>query len=103
MPLDVGDRPNKNTDATYSTFTLGQTSTKVKDAGGDFIFLHFRNESPFTVYIKLQAASVDDIIGGDVELTSMGGTWTMPSGQLYTGEISAIAAVDSPVISMSIY
>ena len=63
-------------------------STTIKTAGNDFIFWSVTNNSNREIWIKLQAASVDNDAKG-IRIQRNGGYWEMPPDNIYTGEISA--------------
>ena len=99
---------NTNDEATLSdAITLNDaTSVKIADADSRRIFFHICLEDGTTdkaVFIKLQAAIVDDDKKGICIIRRMSGNdnllimdWTMPTDNIYTGEISAIS-VDGPI------
>lgn len=66
------------------------TSLKISDANTERIFFHVNNNNTAdAIWIKLQAASVDNVKKGI--FVPAGERWEMPAGDTYTGEISAIA------------
>lgn len=75
------------------------TSTTISSADSARIFFNVNNnDSTKGFWVKLQAASVDNVKKG-IYITSKIGSnpaWEMPSLNIYTGEICAIAEVDSP-------
>jgi len=92
MALMIGKNRNINDAATIAVYTLNATtSTIIKTAGESFIYFQVTNISNRDVYIKLQAASVDNDAKG-ILILSGGGSWEMQMDNIYTGEISAITA-----------
>lgn len=82
------------------------TSVKIADANPDRIFFCVNNDDGVqAVFIKLQAASIDNIAKG-IFLTRKTGShiaWQMPSDNIYTGEISAIAVAGTPSVFVTEY
>ena len=102
MAKKFGRNRNSSDEATTTTITLNDsTSTLIKAAGAFFTRFEVSNQSNRDVYIKLQAASVDNIKEG--EFLPRGSVWTMPEDQLYIGEISAIADAGTPDITVNTY
>ena len=89
------------------------TATKIADANTDRRFFHATingSSSEVSVFIKLQAASVDNSkegiwIGRELDEDGSYGNicWEMPRDAIYTGEISAIAVSGSPDIYVTEY
>ena len=77
------------------------TSVTIKVANTSRIYFRFDNTSNKNVWLKLQAASVDDDKKGF--FVDKGGYWRMPVDTIYTGEISAIADVGSPDVFYTEY
>ena len=91
MPLQIGKNRNTNDESNTSNFSLNvSTATKIKDAGGDFIFFSVTNFSNREIWIKLQPAATDNLPNG-IEVPRNGGYWEMPADNVYIGEISAIS------------
>ncbi len=91
-------RRNRNEDDTAdisSAITLNaSTSTTIIAINTSRIYFRFDNPSNKNVWLKLQAASVDDDKKGI--FVDKGGHWEMPVDNIYNGEISGIADVDAP-------
>ena len=84
-------------------FTLNSsTSIKIADSRvksdgrPDRIFFGVSNDSQLSVWIKLQAASIDNLKEGI--LLPGKSFWEMPADNIYKGEISAISEIGSPDI-----
>jgi len=102
MALDIGQRRNTNDSSTTTEISLNaSTSTTVKAAGINFIVFTFSNPSSKKVLLKLQAASVDNLKEGIVVFPKT--VYEMPTGNLYTGEISAISESGTPDIFVTQY
>ena len=108
MTLLTGRNANVNDTATVADgITLNATtSTVIAAANADRIFFHVDNNfSDKAVWIKLQAASVDnDDKGIFLNEKEKGVThWEMPPDNIYTGEISAIADDGNPTVYVTEY
>lgn len=101
MTLLTGRTRNTNDTASHSQVALNSsTATKIADANPDRIFFHVSingNTSNESIFIKLQAASVDNEKCGiwigrylDEDGSYFKEFWEMPPDNIYTGEISAI-------------
>lgn len=104
MPIKINRPRNTNDGATLSGATGLNTSTSVKisDANISRIFFCVNNDNAVNgVWIKLQAAAVDDLKKGI--FIGARSSWQMPVDNIYTGEISAIAEVDSPEVYVTEY
>ena len=78
------------------------TSVKLADINEDRMFITIHNKhNTARVWLKLQAASIDDDKKGIIISPDDG--WTMPVDNIYIGEISAIAASDSPDVYVTEY
>lgn len=78
------------------------TSVTVRPANqGRIFFCVNNNNSANGVWIKLQAASVDDDKKGI--FIPARESWPMPVDNIYTGEISAIADTDNPDVYVTEY
>jgi len=91
---------NTNDEATVTAIPLNSsTSTVIAAANLGRVFFHVNNgvEPDKACWIKLHAASVDDTKHGIVVHEGQKGVggWEMPTDNIYTGEISAIAQ-DTP-------
>ena len=94
--------PNKSATATTTDYALdGTTALKIKDASTTFIHCSISNDNTVGVWLKLQAATVDNVKTGI--FIDRGDYWEMPEGALYTGEISAIAESGTPTINVTVY
>jgi len=102
MAKTIGRNTNVNDTATIDTVALNSTtSVKVADALAGRIYLSVSNEGPGTIFVKLQAASVDDTKKG--EIVESGETWWMTPDNIYTGEVSAIGKNTSPSVHVTEY
>lgn len=104
MTHKIGRNRNTNTEANLSNvITLNATtSTKISDVNPDRLVLIISNTSLSSdIFVKFQPEATDNDKKGI--FVAKGTTWTMPSDNIYTGEISAIAAVDSPDITITEY
>lgn len=77
------------------------TSTVIAVANTKRIFFAVSNDSNQKIWLKLQAAGIDNLKKG-IPL-GKGGHWEMPIQNIYTGEISAIADVGIPNVSVTEY
>ena len=105
---DIGRTQNTNDEANIpSSITLNATtSTKIADANTRRIFFHVNNNTASdAIWIKLQAASVDnDKKGIYLQKKDLpDGRWQMPPDNIYTGEISAIADSGTPDVFVTEY
>ncbi len=104
MALSIGTGFSTNDVAVKLTTTLNSTtSTTVKTASAepDFVYLRFTNNSNRGIYLKLQAANIDD--EKSWILIPRGLFWQMPDTRWYLGEISAIADAGNPDLTMVKY
>ena len=94
---------NENDTATLSAaITLNNsTSTTITSSNTARIYFIFNNPSNKNVWLKLQAASIDDDKKGI--FVAKGDFWIMPADNIYIGEISSIADVDSPDVHYTEY
>lgn len=108
MPLKKGRNINSN-DVAYISDPIELSkdiSTVIAVANPDRIFFHVTNsDSKKAAWVKLQPAIVDNEKKGiflnkkdKPELS-----WTMPSDNIYTGEISAIADADDSTLHVTEY
>ena len=101
MTQIIGKNRNVNNVATISTGIALSSSTTVKiaDANDKRTFFHVDNGgSTQGIFLKLQKAIEDDDKKG-IFITGKSGNkpyWQMPPGDIYTGEISAIADTGTP-------
>ena len=103
MGKTIGRNTNTNDTATISP-AIGlnsTTSTKIADANSDRIFLSVSNPGNQGVFVKLQAATVDNVAKG--VYVAARSVWHMPADNIYTGEVSAIALVDEPDVFVTEY
>ena len=77
------------------------TSVTVVSANPDRISFRLDNPSNQGIWLKLQAASIDNIKTGI--FVDKGGHWPMDTDNFYDGEISAIAAVGNPTATFTEY
>ena len=102
MSRKIGRNRNTSDEAETNTTALNDTTaTKIKDAGFAFVRLEIVNESNKDVYIKLQAATIDNLKEG--EFLPRGSVWEMPADQPYIGERSAIAVSGAPSVTVNMY
>jgi len=104
MAKKIGRNINTNDTGTISSaITLNATtSTTIQAANSSRIFFRIDNSSTKDVWLKLQAASVDNDKKG-IFLKRLGDFWEMPPDNIYTGEISAIAVNDVPEVFATEY
>ena len=106
--VKLGKNRNVHDEATISAGIVlnATTSTIIAPANDQRIFFHVNNnDSSQDSWIKLQAATVDNVKKG-IFLQRKGepqGRWEMPSENIYTGEISAIAETGTPTIYVTEY
>jgi len=96
MAKTIGRNLNVTDTATLSN-AIGlnsTTSTKIADALSNRIVFILSNPSTKNIWVKLQAASVDNDKKGI--FIPRNGYWEMPTDNIYTGEISAIADNGAP-------
>ncbi len=103
MALTVRRNRNENDTADISSaITLNPTTTTtIISANTARIYFTFNNPSNKNVWLKLQAASVDNDKKGI--FVEKGDPWVMPPDNIYDGEISAIADVDAPDVYYTEY
>ena len=111
MNPDIQNLINSNASATTTVITLNSlTSTTIAaeqiktDGRPNRIFFAVSNSSNNDVWLKLQAASVDDLKKG-IHLPGIGNIesyWEM-SDNIYKGEISAIAESGTPDVHVVEY
>jgi len=106
----IGRQANRNTDAIITAVELNATTAvKIADANPRRTFFYVSIDGSgnnTSIFIKLQAAGVDNIPGG-IWIGSMGQyfkvCWEMPPDNIYTGEISAIMASGTHIVIMTEY
>ncbi len=94
----IGRNRNLNTEAQTTEFTLSDTTSTIISLANDKR-IYFRVDNASTgriVYVKLQAANVDNDKRG-VRIKEID-IFEMTGDNIYTGEISAIAEMDEPII-----
>ncbi len=103
MAKTIGRNTNRNDEAILSDpITLNDsTSVKVADADDNRIVFTFSNPSSKQVWLKFQAASTDDDKKGIVVFARS--NYEMPTDNVYTGEISAIAESGTPDVYITEY
>ena len=96
MVADIQRQINTNVSCTCGSITTGSAASITLLGSNNsriFVNLSVNNdiipENVTKVWIKLQAASIDNLKKGI--LLMPGGTWEMPTDNRYTGEISAIS------------
>lgn len=104
----IGRNVNTNDEATITdAIELNDsTSIKIADANPGRIFFYITNNgSSDAVWVKLQAASIDnDKKGIWVEKKEVAESfWQMPPDNIYTGEICAISDSSNPDIFVTEY
>lgn len=104
----IGRTANKNDTARVSSgIELNATaSVKIADVNPDRIYFYVTADgSKPAVWLKLQATLVDDDKKGIYLGVHATGRrfWEMPSDNIYTGEICAIAEADSPDVHVTEY
>ena len=108
MTKRINKNRNTNDEATLSDAIVlsNTTSTKIANANPNRIFFYVTNNGAAdAIWIKLQAASTDnDQKGIFLNEKEKGRTsWQMPSDNIYTGEISAIAVDGNPIVYVTEY
>jgi len=103
MPKIIGRNTNQNDTAVLSNAIVlnNTTSIKVADALNTRINFSFSNNSNKDVWLKLQAASIDNDKKGI--FVPRNGYWEMTPDNIYTGEISAIANSGNPSVYITEY
>ena len=76
------------------------TTVKILDANPDRVGYELTNNSSHDVWIKRQAASVDNIVTGNAYVFKRS-FYESPTDYIYTGEVSAIAVSGSPSVTVS--
>ena len=97
-----GANINRNDDALLSGLIElnDSTPTTVQVAVPNRVFWGISNPKGFGIYLKMQAASVDNLKNGIY--IPANSYWEMP-GEKYTGEISAIAESGTPEVFTTQY
>lgn len=103
MSKTIGRNTNTTDEATVSNaVTLNTlTSVTVANVNASRIVFIISNPGNLDIWVKLQAASVDNDIKGI--LVPKKTRWEMPTDNIYTGEISAIAPIDNPEVYITEY
>lgn len=103
----IGRNVNCKDTATITSVTLNATtSTTILAANDKRIAFHVNNDdSSVTVWIKLQAASVDNDKKGIFlnKKALVNSQWEMTPDNIYVGEISAIADTGTPTVYITEY
>jgi hypothetical protein len=98
----AGDTGGDASTATISRVALNaSTSTILKTASTDFVGFFVSNSTTENIWLKFQAAATDNDKKG-IYLKSKA-FYEMPTGQRYTGEISAIADSGTPTVDVIYY
>lgn len=109
MTVDITRTRNTNTAALIPIGIAlnSTTSTTIVSENERRIFFHVNNDAEnVRIWIKLQAASEDDDKKGITirRFTDRGDHfWEMPTDNIYTGEISAIAESGTPIVYVTEY
>lgn len=114
MGLTVGRNVNRNTETTQSIVSLNSTTaTKIADKNLARIYFSIClncSVSPACVFIKLQAALVDNLKVGEILFRNFTGNdnafqmrWEMSPDNIYNGEISAISELGNVDIHVTEY
>ncbi len=111
MGLTKGRNTNANDKAEVTVVTLNSTTSVVlAQANPNRVFFRADNNGNNNgVWLKLQPASLDDdkkgiYLSKNIPSEAPGEVcWEMPTDNVYTGEICAIAAADSPDIYITEY
>lgn len=99
---NVGRTFNRSDEASQGTVALNSaTAVTVAVANATRISFRFDNPSNQGVWLKLQAASIDNVKTGI--FVEKGEPWPMDRDNPYTGEISAIAAFGNPSVTFTEY
>ena len=105
--VKIGRTRNSNDTATKATIVLNSsTSTTIQAANTSRIFWSVNNTSNKAVWIKFQAASIDDDQDGQIYLPGSGSlksAYILEPDEKYTGEISAIAVSGTPSVTVGEY
>lgn len=102
MSKTIGRNRNINNEATISNVTLNAlTSTKISDVNNNRIAFEVSNDSSQDVWIKFEPAAANDLKEGI--LLFKRSNFEMPTDNIYTGEVSAIAEADGPTIHITEY
>jgi len=102
MAKFIGRTQNTNTDAILTEVVLNSTTTTtIGMPVSRRIFYTVVNDGAQKVWLKLQAASVDNDKKG-ITLFK-GDAWEMPVDNIYTGEISAISDSGNPSVFVTQY
>jgi len=92
---------NDTADVSSTIVLNASTSTAISTSNTSRTYFIFNNPSNQDVWLKLQAASVDNDKKGI--FVNRGGFWEMPTDNIYNGEISAIAVVSTPDVYYTEY
>lgn len=103
MTKKIGQNINTNDTAELSGYIAlnNSSSVTIQLAKPDRTFWCISNPENFAIFVKFQGASIDNIKNG-IKIEG-NGYWEMPSGDKYTGEISAIAESDTPEVFTTQY
>lgn len=101
----LGRNRNTHDTATVTSYTLNSsTATVISVADPERMAFHVANDNgQFDVYVRMYAASQDNVKHGILLSKSKGASnhYDMPTDNIYTGEISAIASAGNPVIMVT--
>ena len=104
MTNKLGRNINTNDAAVLSSIALNDTtSTKIADAkiSPPRLVFTVTNNSVKDIWLKLQAAATDNDKKGI--FMPKGSYWEMPTDNIYSGEISAIADSGTPTVHVTEY
>jgi len=111
MTMHRGRNFNTNDVAAVTSVDLNSTTaTKIADVNADRLTFHVNsNDENNAVWIKLQAASVDNdkkgiFLARNIAAAGPGRSlYDMPTDNVYTGEISAISEAGTPTVYITEY
>lgn len=93
--------PSSTDETTQMPVLLNSAASEIVSTAKFRQVFEFYNDSNQLVWLKLQAASVDNLKEGIP--VDKGGDWKMPISNPYFGEISAIAEANGPTINFTEY
>ena len=107
MARRTGRNRNTNTDAVTTSVSLNSsTATTIQAENLNRMFFNVNNNNGTQAFwVRLYPAAQDNTKHGIFVSARTGSTssWEMPSDNIYTGEISAIADNDSPIAYVTEY
>ena len=100
MPRITRNRVTYDTADTVDVTLNSTTAVTISVANADRVFFHVNNNNSNNAFwVRLYPAAQDDTKHG-IYVSGKNGLknwWDMQEGEKYTGEISAIAELDSPI------